>query len=189
LKYVCQTGGTGTADLYITRDGDPIQQTPQVSISSATNIAVTDGIVGLQNHLATTTGVILLDNVFFDSARVSPQPRYDIDPVFTQSGHAFLGPGYIAGAAILDGTTPTMKLWDTDSGQNSPANTYVVSLATGATNQSSIGGPLFFQKGCYVELGGTSPIGQVIFIRSDAARGVFGPLYHDDANLRNWARS
>jgi hypothetical protein len=187
LKMKPSTTGTGTLDMFVTRAGDPTQQTAQAALTGKTNIVVTDAVVGVQNQLATTTGVILLDKFAFSDVRIYPRERYTQNPTFIQSAHAFVGPGYIDGAAILDGTTPTMKLWDTDSADTSGEPK--VWLATGATNQSSIGGHIFFSKGCYVELGGTTPLGQVIFVTASKDPGVFGPLYYSDSGVRRLARA
>lgn len=187
LKFLCSTGGAGTADLYVTRAGDPPTLTPQVSLSSKTNIVVTDGVFGVQDQLATTTGVILLDNFGFDSARTYPSMRYANDPILAQTAHAFIGPGNIAAAALLSGINPTMDLYDTDSADTTAP--HVLSLGFGTTNQSAWGGRLFFNKGCYAVLGGTTPTAQIMFIRSDDARPVFGPVCLDDANVRRFARS
>lgn len=181
-KFVIQTGGTGTADLYLTRSGRTASAASQASVATATNIAVTDGVLGIQDHLATTTGVILIDGFVMDDARIYPQPRYQIDQVHTQSGHAFVGPGWIAGAAILKGTSPVMTLFDTDAAEVTSSQSY--SVYFDSSNQTSIGGRIFFKKGCYVQLSGTNPIGQVLLVRTDFTPGVFGPRYFSDAGVK-----
>lgn len=186
VKVVVQTGGTGTIDVYITRDGDPQQIASNIAVTTITNIAVTDSKYGIQDHLATTTGVILLGELIQDDARLYVKPRYNNDPLFTQSGHAFVGPGWIAGAALLTNeATNALTLWDTDSADTLSADAKKVFLDL--DNQTSIGGPLYFQKGCYVELGGTDPIGQVFLVRASQEPGVFGPLHYSDAGVKRWA--
>lgn len=182
LKFVCQTNGTGSANLYITRAGDPAQLTADASLSSKTNIVVTDGVIGCQDHLATTTGVILIDDFVMDDTRVYPANRYPNDPVMTASGHAFVGPGWISGAAILSGTSPVMTLFDTDTADVTSSQSYTDYFDS--SNQTSVGGHIFFQRGCYVQLSGTNPVGQVMFVRNDANPGVFGPLYYNDPGVR-----
>lgn len=184
-------GNDGTIDVYVTRAGDPAQGTAQISLTGLDQAAVTDGYLGIQDQLATTTGVILYDNFIQDGARLYPRARYAMDPVLTgvaESGHVFVGPGWIAGAAILGGTSPTMILYDTDTADTTNATSYQISLATASTNQSSVGGHIKFEKGCYVVLGGTSPVGQVMLVRSDFNPGVYGPMAITDANVRRLAR-
>ena len=185
-KVVIQTGGTGTIDVYITRDGDPQQLVAQIAVTTITNIAATDSNYGIQNHLATTTGVILLGELIQDDARLYVKPRYNNDPLFTQSGHAFVGPGWIAGAALLTNeATNALTLWDTDSANVLSADAKKVFLDL--DNHTAIGGPFFFQKGCYVEMSGTDPIGQVFLVRSAKEPGVFGPLHYSDSGVKRWA--
>lgn len=186
LKAVIQTNGTGTLDMYVTRAGDPTQVAAQASLTAKTNIVVTDGVFGLQDHLATTTGVILMDGFIMDDARIFPQPRYQTDQVFTQSGHAFVGPGWIAGAAILKGTSPVMTLFDTDSADVNSSQSYEIYFDT--SNQTSVGGHIYFAKGCFVQLSGTNPVGQVMLARADINPGVFGPLYFCDSGLKRLAQ-
>lgn len=185
-KVVIQTGGTGTIDLYITKDGDPQQVVAQVSITGITNIAVTDSNYGIQDHLATTTGVILLGELIQDDAQIGVQPRYANDRIMTQSGHAFVGPGWISGAALLsDEASSAMELFDTDRADVTTDSQPVVYFDL--DNQTSIGGDVFFQKGCYVRLSGTTPLGQVMLARASQTPGVHGPLHYSDPGLKRLA--
>lgn len=189
LKVNIQSGGTGTLDIYATKAGEPTQIASVCAVATVTNIAVTDAVLGIQDQLATTTGVILINSFIHDDARIYPTARYVTDQVLHMSQqHVFVGPGWIAGAAILSGTNPTMVLWDTDEADVNSTQSYEISLATAATNQSSIGGHIYFQKGCYAVLGGTSPIGQVMLARSDFNPGVMGPLYFSDSGVKRLAR-
>jgi hypothetical protein len=183
-KFGISTSGAGLVDLYISRDGSPKAPAPVAQLSAKTNIAVTAVVLGVQDQLATTQGVILVGSLGVDSARLSPRQRYDNDPVLSISGHAFVGPGYISAAAILGGTMPTMALYDTDIGDTSQPYTVYLDAAM----QTSVGGPIFFERGCYMQLTGANAIGQVMLVRSDPARGVFGPTYYDDAGVRRLAR-
>lgn len=187
LKVDCETNATGTVDMYVTRDGTPAQLTADASLTGKTNIAITAGILGIQDHLGTTTGVMLLANVVEDDTRVYPSGRYPNDPVLTLSGHAFVGPGYIAGAAILKGTSPVMTLFDTDAADTTSSQSYTDYFDS--SNQTSIGGHIFFQNGCYVLLSGTNPVGQVMLVRSDINPGVFGPRHYSDSGVRRWGLS
>ena len=186
VKVVIQTGGSGTVDLYVTRAGAEAQVVANTSVSSITNIVVTDGKFGLQDHETTTTGTILLDNFIQDDARIFPTARYEKHPVFTKSGHAFIGPGHIDSAGLLtDEASNVMRLWDTDEANTDATQSFEAEFDIGA-NFTSIDGPIKFEKGCYVELSGTDPRGQVFLTRSSDKPGVLGPLYHSDAGVRRF---
>lgn len=187
LKFLCSTGVIGTADLYVTREGDPTQVNPQVSLTGKTNIAVTDCVIGIQDHLATTTGVILMDGFIEDDGRVYPQPRYSYEQVITQSGHAFVGPGWIRGAAVLAGTAPFITLFDTDVADVTSSQSYQLYFDP-TLGQSSIGGGVYFQHGCYVQLAGTNPVVQVLLERDGLWSSARGPLFYSDSGLKRLAR-
>ncbi|KPK68182.1 hypothetical protein AMJ82_08960, partial [candidate division TA06 bacterium SM23_40] len=73
LAVDIQTGGTGTLDMYVTRWGSTAATGAEAALATKTNIAVTHGVLGLQDHLATTIGTILIDNFVMDDARIYPQ--------------------------------------------------------------------------------------------------------------------
>ena len=179
-----ETNATGTIDVFITKAGDAAQTTADIALTSQDHIAVTDGIFGLQDHLATTTGTILLDNFIQDDARVFPVSRYPLHPVFTKSGHAFVGPGHLDIAGLLtDEANNIMRLWDTDEADTNATQSFVVELDINGTF-TSFTGPIKFQNGCYVELSGTDPRGEVILTQASDRPGVLGPRYHSDAGVR-----
>ncbi len=103
----------------------------------------------------------------------------------TTNGHAFVGPGFIAGAAIILGTTGVMTLYDTDSGDTTGSQSYTNYFDS--THQTSIGGNIYFQHGCYVVMSGTNPIGQVLTL-INSWDGMLGPLYYSDAGVLRLAR-
>jgi len=188
IRVVIQTGGSGTVDLYITKDGGTQETNAEASISSVTNIVVTDGYLGLKAHDATTTGTILFGEFVQDDTQLFAKKRYDRNPILNQTGHAFVGPGTIAGAAQLtDEGTQVMTVYDSDD-----ANTNVSlepKLIFDAENQTSYGGELKFNKGCYVVVAGTDPMVQIQTIETSLTPGVFGPLYFGgDSMVRHLAR-
>ena len=72
---------------------------------------------------------ILFDNFIMDDARVFPEPRYQLHPVFTKSGHAFVGPGHLDIAGLLTNeATNIMRLWDTDTANVDATQAFVVEL-------------------------------------------------------------
>ena len=177
----------GTIDLYVTREGDPAQTVVSATqVASLDQGAVTQGFLGIQDHLATTTGTILIDNFIMDDARIYPHPRRPVSPVFTKSAHAFVGPGWIDGAALLtDEDSNVMRLWDTDNSDTNATQSFVVSFDV--DNQTSVGLPMFFRRGCYVELSGTAPRGLVLITQSSDKPGVRGPkAYVSDGLLRRY---
>ena len=179
-----ETNASGTIDVFITEAGQTAQATADIALSSQDHIAVTDGIFGLQDHLATTTGTILLDNFVMDDARVYPFARYPVVEIFTKSAHAFIGPGHVASAALLTNEgSNIMRLWDTDTADTNSSQCYLVEFDIDG-NHTAFGGPLKFEKGCYVELSGTNPRGSVTMIQNSPFPGVFGPFAYTDAMVR-----
>jgi len=162
-KVNIETDASGTVDLYVTKDGLNGNTTAVASGSSITNIAVTHGVLGIQDHLATTTGVILIDDFVMDDAQLfHVRDRYPFQKVMTKSGHAFVGPGQIDIAALLStGADNVLKLYDTDIALVNDDQGFVTELDMSAF--SSVEGPLTFYRGCYCELAGTSPRAHLIF--------------------------
>jgi hypothetical protein len=184
LDATLQTGGTGTIDIYATREGETAATAVfATQVGSLTQIAVTNGRLGVQDHLATTTGTILFDDFIMDDARVYPEPRFPRQKIFTKTGHMFVGPGYIEAAALLtDEATNLMRLWDTDVADVNATQSFTIEFDL--DNQTAYSGPMFFQKGCYVELSGTDPRGQVILVNNNNKPGVYGPLYYSPSGLK-----
>lgn len=175
----------GTLDLYITRVGDAAASSVSATqIASLDQIAVTHGVLGVLNQLATTTGSILFDRFIMDDARVYPNGRYNYNQVFTTSGHAFVGPGWIDSAALLtDEASNSMKVWDTDTANTDDLQGFVLEFDIDGNYTASVG-HVYFQHGCYVELSGTDPRGQVTITLNSDVPGVHGPKYFNDALVR-----
>ena len=110
-------------------------------------------------------------------------------PVFTKTGHAFVGPGHLDIAGLLtDEANNVMRLWDTDKADTNATQGFVVELdITGTFTLFS--GPIKFNRGCYVELSGTDPRGQVFLTQSSDRPGVHGPMNHSDAGIRRLGQS
>ncbi len=185
MKVLIHLTNAGTVDVFITKDGDVAQTTADIALSSQDHIAVEDGLFGLQDHETTTTGTILLDNfIQDDTGRIFPDKRFSRNPEITKSFHAFIGPGSIDGAALLSSSgSNVMKLWDTDVADTN--QDFKVELDQ--DRNTSFTGPLFFQKGCYVSLAGTSPRGQVVF-QGNSTEGHVAPLHHSPATMRRWGQ-
>lgn len=175
------TADDGTVDLFVTRDGDKTTTVDASQVGPLGQGGVTTGNFGIQGQLSTTTGTVLLDNFIFDDAQVFPERRYPTSPIFTKSQHAFVGPGWISSATLLTNESSNiMKLYDTDSANTNEFGQAVLEFDVGGTS-NSFQGPLYFQRGCYVELSGTAPRGQVFLDDPNLDPGVASPRYYTDA--------
>lgn len=172
LEALISTAGSGTLQLFV-------DNTSVVSLTSLTNAAgVGSADFGTQDTLSTTTGTILFDRFIFDDARIYPdRERFPRQMVLTKTGHVFVGPGYIESATLLTtGASNTMFLFDTDTANANDAQGRVVELDL--STHTSASGPWYFQRGCYVQLSGTNPRGQ---IQLPAANG---PRYYSASGMR-----
>ncbi len=153
----------GTIDLYLTREGSPTATTVAATqVSSLDQGAVTTGSLGIQNHLSTTTGTILIDEFIQDDARIYPiSRRFDDTMVMTKSGHAFVGKGTVDNITLLSGagTDNVLNVYDTDSGNTDDFTNSVVELKNTANNETvdPAGMPVNIVRGAYVSLSGTNP--------------------------------
>lgn len=185
LKVDCETNATGTVDMYVTRDGDPQQIAAHASLTAKTNIAITAGVLGIQDQLATTTGVMLIGDFVQDDGQLYVQTRYRGQRTVLKSGHMFVGPGSVEAIAILStGSSDTVKLWDTDRADVTVDNGAVVELAIGA--QTAFSGPMQFQRGCYVQMSGTNPRASIIMDSGD--RFQRKPWANSDTLVRSFAK-
>lgn len=156
-------GNDGTIDLYVTRHGSPAATAVYATqVTGLDQAAVIQGVLGVQDHLATTTGVILFDNFKFDDGRIYPKTRrYDDSVLLTKSGHAFVGPGCIENVTLMSGaaTDNVVTVYDTDTGDTNDATSIVCELKNTANNElvDPAGMPVHVTRGCYVSMSGTNP--------------------------------
>jgi len=186
-KWVCvellstiSTGGAGAMTLFL--DGTQV-----IALTSLTQAAaVGQGVLGTQLTLATTTGKIYFDQFAMDDARLWPLgDRFPSHVPVTKSGHVFIGPGVVDGAAITSTTSGnTLTLHDTDTAETAIQGTAVAEMTYGSI--SGVTGPLFFKRGCYASLGGTNPSGTVYLVQSSEKPGVFGPVYYSNGGVRHY---
>lgn len=169
IRGIVQTGGTGTLKGFL--DGNQVGAT----ITGLTNVALTDGIVGVFDAEAThTAGQIFIDSVIMDTdgstAEVAcgyPWPRYPFYTNVTKTGHVFVGPGTLQAASLISVTAADeMKIFDTDRAYSTAApQNCIVDLVVGAAGELGglhhVEGPIAFYRGCYVVLSGTNPRGTV----------------------------
>ena len=184
-KWVCvellatiSTGGAGVVTLFL----DGVQTNTLTSQTHAA--AVGRGVLGSQDTLATTLGTIYYDEFVQDDARIYPfRERFPSSYLIQKTGHLFVGPGYIDGAVLTkkSNNDETLVLYDTDTA-NSLDTTSVADL--GATAQTSVSGPLYFERGCYAVLGGTSPKATVYIMKGNERPGIKGPRFYSNWGLR-----
>jgi len=176
LDITLDDGGSndGTIDLFVTRE-DKAASTAVAATQVATldQIAVIQGVLGVQDHLATTTGTILIDSFVQDDARIFPKTeRFTEEILLTKSGHAFVGPGTIDNISLLSGagTDCVVSVFDTDSGNTDDASNIRVELKNTANNEivDPAGTPNYFRRGAFVQMSGTNPRALVKICRVNA---------------------
>ncbi len=157
----------GTIDLYLTKEGEPSSVTVAAAqVGTLDQGAITSGTLGIQGHLATTTGTILFDQFVHDDARVYPiTRRYDDTILMTKTGHAFVGRGVIDNITLMSGagTDCVATVYDTNTANTLDATNTVAELKNTANNElvDPAGMPVDLVRGAYVVLSGTTPRARV----------------------------
>ncbi len=181
LLSTISTGGSGAMTLFL--DGAQV-----IALTGLTQAAaVGQGVLGTQLTLATTTGTLYFDDFAMDDARLFPfARRFPTQWTVSKSQHLFIGPGTVDGASLISTTADnTMELFDTDTAESAVPGTSVAKVSNAGI--SGVSGPLFFRRGCYAVLGGTSPAGMVYLTQSSEKPGVYGPLYYTKGLIRQYA--
>ena len=150
---------TGAATLYI--DGSLAATVNDLNGADGAQ-AIGQGVLGTQNTLSTTTGVVLFDEFVQDDARLYPiMDRFPDTVLLTKSGHVFVGPGIIDNISLLSGagTDCVLTVYDTDRGNSNDASKIVTELKNISNNElvDPAGMPAEVRRGCYVVLSGTNP--------------------------------
>lgn len=189
-KWVCvellataSTSDVGVLTLFL----DGAQVATLTSLDHAG--AIGRGVLGSQDTLSTTLGAIYYDQFVQDDARIYPfRERFPHGHQILKSSHVFIGPGYIEGAVLhtIGTGDEYLILYDTDTAN---VNDAAPAAELYAAAQTSIAGPLYFQRGCYAVLAGTSPAGMVYLTRSNEKLGVKGPMYYSDWGMRYYGNS
>jgi len=157
------TGGAGTIDVFITKEDDAATTVVSATqVGSLTNLEVTHGVLGMQDHLATTTGVMLVDDFVQDDARIFPAThRFTETVLLTKSGHAFVGNGTLENVSLLSGAGAdnVLTVFDTDSGNVNDTSNIAIELKNTANNEivDPAGAPVYLHHGCFIQLAGTNP--------------------------------
>jgi len=180
-----ETNASGTADLFVTKIGDKSSTTADASLTSVTNVAVTSGTLGIQDHLGTTTGTILIDNFVQDDLRVFPRTElFPCEKLITKTDTVFIGAGALARVQLLSGaaTDNVLTVFDTSNAESADASNIVLELKN-TTNNAVVnanveGGDIRLTRGCYIVLTGTDPRALVRITKA--------PAFGSFAALRNY---
>ena len=181
-KYVVDAGGgnDGTLNLYL----DRVAATQVTGLDQA---AIIQGRLGVMSQDAgTTMGRILFDRVIVDDAQIYPDnERFPNQVTLTKSAHVFVGPGWIDGVNLLTtNASDNIKLYDTDTANSNDAQSALVELDV--ANLTGASGPIYFHRGCYALVTGSSCRGTVFLTTSWQKPGVFGPKYYSHAGMKRY---
>lgn len=182
LAATISTGGSGAVTLYL--DGTSV-----VALTSQTHAAaIGQGVLGTQDTLATTTGIILVSEFVMDDGRLYPYKlRFPVSVPVVKSGHIFVGRGTIDGAVLQTLTSgDTLRLYDTDTANVTDELSFVTELSDSV--HTSVAGPIYFERGCYATITAAAR-GEVYLTASSQTPGIVGPMNHwSDGAIRTYAR-
>ena len=141
------------------------------TITSLTQGAITSGVLGVVSQdSGTTRGTILFDQIVTDDARIYPlSDRFPTTVRLTKSSHVFVGPGTVAHIELISGaaTDNVLQVFDTDAGSVLDASNAILTLTNTANSQTVLHAePVFFKRGCFVQLAGTNPSATVTIKRA-----------------------
>ena len=178
LEANIETNGSGVTTLYV-------DQAQYATVTSLTQAAVIQGVLGVQDGVATTTGTILFDQFIFDDARVYPfERRWPENILVTASQHVLLGSGRINNITLMSGgqTDNVITIYDTDEADTLDASNIVVELKNTANNElvDPAGMPVDVVRGAYVVLSGVNPRAMV---------QVSPRYWGSEGSIRNYALS
>lgn len=170
LLSTISTTGSGAMTLFL-------DETSVIALTGQTQAAaVGQGVLGTQDTLSTTTGVILLDQFVMDDARIYGLPiRYPEDLFITKTCHVFVGQGKIENVTLLSGGAAdnVLQVFDTDVNNTNHVGRTKLELKNIAANETvdPAGVPVLVQRGAYVVLSGTNPRA---IVKIGSAQGYFG---------------
>jgi len=155
-------GNDGSINLFVTDENGYSTTTAVVTDTGLDQTAITSIRFGVQNRLSTTTGMILLNDLYWDAGTAnvnrfhSNPTRWNHQKLITAPGHLFVGPGRIDSFSLLagisgDGNSQAI-LYDTDTARIDDPDTIVASLnGQEGVAVNHMGGPLHFRRGCFVD--------------------------------------
>lgn len=152
----------GSINLFVTPWNAPYSLTADATVSSLDQGAIAQGVLGVQNQLATTTGTILIDNFIMDDARIYPRKdRFPQTKFLTKTAHVFVGGGDLENITLIDGGSGdcVLTVYDTDRADTTDVYNSKVVLQSTANDEivDPAGVPICLSRGCYVVLSGTNP--------------------------------
>jgi hypothetical protein len=180
-KFNIETNASGTFDLYVSRSDHRGDTAAVASGTSIDGIAVLRGVLGIQDHLATTLGTILFDDFKFDDLQLFHDARrFPDDKLLTKTGHILTGPGSFDGIELLSGagTNNVLTVFDTSVANTDDEGNIAVEIKNLTNNELVPSrGPVTVSRGAYVVMSGTNP--------RAIARGIRGSTYGSVANARS----
>lgn len=185
-------GNDGTLDFFLdgVQVGAQITGLDQAAIIQA-RLGAMDVDAGTTKGRVYFSEIINHDDTAADvqgGGRVYPENERWLNPrTFTKSGHFFVGPGHLDYIALASASADNViRCFDTDEGDVTPARSWVLELDPDA--HTSINTPIWFKRGCYVQLSGSVPRVTAKWVENSEVPGVFGPIALSDAALRSLAR-
>lgn len=167
LRALIDSGVPNDGVLELFLDGASIQ-----TISSLDQAAITDGVLGTQNTLATTdTGFLLFDEFVADNTRAAITQRFHTHRIIGDDAFLFVGSGQLDNIKILDGGSGDviMELYDTDVYTASLEPKWRGRTTTANVDVDAADVPIMFQRGCLARFpAGTLPGGQFAIGRAVA---------------------
>jgi hypothetical protein len=158
IQALIAAAGGGTLAVYVTKEGGLQATAAEITVAATTNIAVTDGFLGLQERLITTTGTILIDNFLHDDGDDRPyrNTRYPQSRLMTKTGHVFVGPGKIDQLTLLAGGQgdSVVTIYDTDVASTADPVAVLSSAVSSETVQRDE--PIYVSSGAYAVISGTA---------------------------------
>ena len=125
--------------------------------------AITHGVLGTKNTLATTTGgYLLFDEFAFDDSRMSVSHRFAEHRIIAASSFLFVGAGTIGNVKLLDtgGGDVVLELYDVDEYSTSSEPRWYGQTITANVDVDAADVPIEFTRGCLAVLSGTLPAAQ-----------------------------
>lgn len=172
VRMLVSTSDVGTLTLFV----DGAQHVALTGLDHAA--AVGAGVLGTQDQLSTTTGLIYFDEFAFDDTRLAVTRRFDLSRLIANPACLFVGAGEVDQVHILDGGSGdvTLELYDADQYTSSmtPLWRYRATTANAPVDPHN-DSHVRFSKGCYAVLGGTLP-GAVVQIGKAAGWGSDGAI-------------
>lgn len=193
--HLVTAGATGDITAYVTSAGGTPSTTATVTKASVQGLTITHGVLGVQDHLATTLGTILLDNFMMETERIWPQKnRFSETIRMTQSGHVFVGPGTVEKIVAISGTgtAGTYQMFDTDTGQIYPPiqKDQLRGTAVG-TVYTSTNTPFEVTRGLFYHDSDGTNVSGIWALDTDPAETFItisrAPNWFSDGNMRRYA--